>query len=119
MSILVPIEDQNAVFGNVFDKARLLIIEIWDVRFNSGINGTIIRRLLCVKGLLFNIAHIILSRILFILFIDFKASGLGNIPTLPITAFTEFFLPDANIVIHPLPGNNSKALLCFICMNEN
>ena len=65
-------------------------------------------------GLLLNIATIILGCILSVLLKDFRARGPINIPT-PIVALTEFFIPDAEINVHPLSA--SWYLISSLWMN--
>ena len=60
-----------------------------------------------VLGLSFNVATIIVG-IFSMLFSYFKARGLISIPTLPITALTEFLHADIKTNVHPLP------VTCFL-----
>ena len=56
MSIHVSNDAQNVDFGNVLDKGRKLVKEGGDVRFITGIDGTVTRD---VQGLTLNVANII------------------------------------------------------------
>ena len=51
--------------------------------------------MIVVRGLSFNVSHIILS----VLFSDFEAGGLRSLPLSPMAALMEFFHANVEIII--------------------
>ena len=89
------------MLGSVSSRSWF-VVEGGVIRFITGVGG-LLRKMIVEKGLLSNVAHIILNWVIMMLFSDFKAQGLRCIPKPPMTAITEFFDADAETNVYPLP----------------
>ena len=90
------------VFDNVSDKGRKLVVGD-DVCFITGIGGTVARDYCCIEVTIKWCTHHSWLDSLFMLFSDFKAQGLRNIPKPLRTALIEIFHSGIKTNIHPLP----------------